>query len=177
MSARPLPLESKASERPSGDQRGDPVMGPSKCVILFGSLPSLRQIQISFAPDRSLRNAIDAPSGEYTALASKKLEAMNGSASRRTSIGRRHTETLFGESTYASRCPTGETVGEEVCVSGVVTAVGGPPSRGRLQIFPRLVARPEEKIIRFPSELHARPSMGFDREVSFRSVPPAAGTI
>jgi hypothetical protein len=43
-------------------------------------------------------------------------------------------------------------------------------------MLPKLVALPDEKIIRFPSELHAKPSMGFDLEVSFCSKPPAAET-
>jgi hypothetical protein len=43
-------------------------------------------------------------------------------------------------------------------------------------MLPRLVARPDEKMMRFPSELHASPSTGFDREVSFRSGPPVAAT-
>ena len=60
-------------------------------------------------------------------------------------------------------------------MSGVVTAVGGPPLRGRLQMLPRLVARPDEKMMRFPSALHARPSMGLEREVSFCSGPPPDG--
>ena len=41
-------------------------------------------------------------------------------------------------------------------------------------MLPRLVARPDEKMIRRPSVLHASPSMGLAREVSFRSCPPEA---
>src|ERR1700682_5145869 len=77
MSAFPPGRESKARYCPSGDQRGVPVSAPRKDVSARGCAPELSQTQISSLPDRSDRNAILLPSGEYCALVSCLVEKMS----------------------------------------------------------------------------------------------------
>src|SRR5262249_29357359 len=78
ISALPGAVESKATQRPSGDQRGRPVSGPPKCVSCRRLRPSLSAIQISSDPVRLLRNAIEVPSGDISGLVFRKVEAITG---------------------------------------------------------------------------------------------------
>src|SRR5262249_54558168 len=68
--------ESKAMRRPSGDQRGVPVVR-SKEVSWTRFAPSLSHIQISKFPDRVDSKTILLPSGEYCGPWSKFVEAIN----------------------------------------------------------------------------------------------------
>ncbi len=79
---------------PSGDQRGEPVMGPLKEVTFRKLVPSLLQIHISLEPERSLRKAMRRPSGEKSAAESRKLEAMSCAGAVRPSEDILHVLTL-----------------------------------------------------------------------------------
>src|SRR2546428_9682593 len=63
----------KAILRPSGDQLGLLSIPPHE-VNCMGFDPSLLHTQTSLAPDRSDKNAIFLPSGEYTGYSSCRVE-------------------------------------------------------------------------------------------------------
>src|SRR6266567_2271383 len=95
MSGFRLGRESKAISDPSGDQRGDPVCGPPKCVNIPAFLPSESLTQISLYPERLDQNAIFAPSGEYCGSPCRRLEklsreAIGGFCGFNLAVSRRH---------------------------------------------------------------------------------------
>ncbi len=64
LSGFPSGAASKAIQRPSGDQQGDPAFTPAKDVSCTGPRPSRSHTQTSGLPDRSDSKAIRSPSGE-----------------------------------------------------------------------------------------------------------------
>jgi hypothetical protein len=62
----------------SGDHRGAATAGPPMDVSATGSDPSLPDIQISAAPERTDTNAIFVPSGEKLGSASAFVDTRNG---------------------------------------------------------------------------------------------------
>src|SRR5829696_1423522 len=77
MSRCPSAVESKATCRPSGDQRGLPTWGPSKEVTWTGFEPSASHIQSSKVPVREEEKTIFFPSREYWGLSSDRVDEIS----------------------------------------------------------------------------------------------------
>src|SRR5262249_61154769 len=78
MSAFASTRASKAMNRPSGDQAGEPIFRWPNAVKASGFEPSLSQTQTSCAPERSELNAIRFPSGEICITPSQAVEVNSG---------------------------------------------------------------------------------------------------
>ena len=110
-------MESKAICRPSGDQRGVPVVGPPMFVNRIGFRPSRSETQISAVPERLEPNTIRSPSGEYCGLESLAVEAINRvGAGCCPAVPGTSTRQIFGSNDVwiqASRFPSREIAGPE----------------------------------------------------------------
>src|SRR5262249_45872602 len=137
------------------------VNGPCKSIARNGAEPSALATQMALVPERSDRNAMRLPSGEYCGSVSYLVEAIKGWAASWPSTGARHIAIFVNWLTYARRSPRRAIAGCKALCSAPTIRTGFPPeSERRHKPICDLFHQLAETMMLRPSADQAKLSMG-----------------